>query len=314
MKFIKYTIAFLIWATMVVFVLPSDNYYIDLIQSFTFHAMLVYLVVTVIFALMRWKYVAISGFAVSFMLLIHLFPHVNNIFDTGYGAHAHGESFKVAHFNILGSNRHFDEIINNAIQLNADILSFQEVEEEWAHQLMDGLEEEYPYFAITEHKFHGVAIFSKYPLENMKTYYWTDEPTLTGDVIYNGNALHFVATHTLSPRNIERFQVRNQHLGKVAEYVKQVNGPVVAIGDFNAVPWSQVIVNITKNTDLVDSRKGLTSTFPANLPIGIPIDYIFHSDELSCINFEAVDAIGSDHKGVVGEYAFTSPSLLVDIN
>lgn len=312
MKFIKYTLVIFILLTSVVFVIPSEYFYIDLIQSFTFHALLGYITVSLIFAALRWKYVALTGFVVSFLLAVQVFPHISNGFSQNYAVD--GTSFKVAHFNILGSNRHFDEIISNSLELNADILSFQEVEREWAYKLMDGLEKEYPYFAITEHAFHGVAIFSKYPLENMKTYHWTNEPTLTGDIVYEGKKLHFVATHTLSPRSEERFQIRNQHLNKIAEYVKQQEGPIVAIGDFNAVPWSQSIVNIKQSTDLVDSRKGFTSTFPADMPLGIPIDYIFHSDELSCLNFESVDAIGSDHKGVIGEYTFTSPRMLVDMN
>ncbi|WPP50871.1 endonuclease/exonuclease/phosphatase family protein [Catalinimonas niigatensis] len=312
MKFIKYTLAFLIWSTVVIFILPSESYYIDLIQSFTFHALLVYLTVTIVFALMRWKYVAASGVGVCFLLAVHLMPHINNEVSSDYTVY--GRPFKVAHFNVLYNNTSYNETLSHALKTDADIISFQEVSEAWIYELMDGLDHEYPYFAISEHEIHGVAIFSRYPLENLKTYHWTGEPNLTGDIMYDGNKVHFVATHTLSPRDPERFENRNEHLNKIAEYVQQLEGPVLAIGDFNAVPWNQHIVQIKQSTDLMDSRKSLTSTFPANYALGIPIDYIFHSDELNCLNFEALEAVGSDHKGVIGEYAFTSPSLLVDMN
>lgn len=312
MKFIKYTLAFLIWATMVIFIIPTNNYYIDLLQSFTFHAMLVYLTVTILFALMRWRYVAASGVGVTFLLAVHLLPHLNNGISSDY--EVYGNSFKVAHFNVLYKNTNYDKTVKHALETEADILSFQEVSVDWVYRLMDGLDHEYPYFAISEHKIHGVAIFSKYPIDNLKTYYWTGEPNLTGDILYDDKKVHFVATHTLSPRDPQRYQNRNEHLNKIAEYVQQLEGPILAIGDFNAVPWNQHIVQIKQSTDLMDSRKGLASTFPANYALGIPIDYIFHSDELNCLDFQAIESMGSDHKGVIGEYAFTSPSLLVDVN
>ncbi|MEK6479488.1 endonuclease/exonuclease/phosphatase family protein [Catalinimonas sp. 4WD22] len=312
MKFLKFTIAFLVLTSSLIFILPTENFYIDLVQSFTFHAMLGYVGLSALFAIFRWKYVTLTAISVSMLLAFHLLPHINNGISNEYVMN--GNTFKVAHFNVLGSNRHFDDIINNSIKLNADILSFQEVERAWALKLMDGLEHQYPYFAITEHERHGVAIFSKYPLQDLHTYKWTGEPTLTGNIIYNDKQVHFVTTHTLSPRNPQRYQNRNEHLTKLAEYVKNIDGPVLAIGDFNAVPWNQYIVKIKESTDLVDSRKSIASTYPANYPLGLPIDYIFHSDELSCINFEAIEAKGSDHKGIIGEYAFNTPTMLVDMN
>ncbi|WKN30876.1 endonuclease/exonuclease/phosphatase family protein [Porifericola rhodea] len=262
---------------------------------------------------MRWKYVAVSGIIVCFLLSIHLLPHIGSPTFTQH--QISGNRIKVAHFNVLGSNRHFKDIIDNSMALNADLLSFQEVDKEWALELMDGLESEYPYFAISEHEVHGVAIFSKYPVENLATYHWTGEPTLTGDILFENQRVHFVATHTLSPRSPQRYEKRNQHLSKIAEYVNHIEGPILAIGDFNAVPWSQHIVKIKQNTDLKDSRKSITSTYPSNYSLGLPIDYIFHSDELSCISFEALEAKGSDHKGVLGEYAFNSETdMLVGMN
>lgn len=312
MKFLKFTLAFLVLTSSLIFLITPENYYVDLIQSFTFHAMLVYIVATILFGLLKWKYAASSGVMVCFLLAAHLLPHIDNSVTNNY--EVYGKSFKVAHFNVLYNNDNFEETVDYAIQTEADVISFQEVTKDWAYKLMDGMEQEYPYFAISEHKVHGIAIFSKYPIENLKTYNWTGEPNLTGNIVYNDKKVHFVTTHTLSPRSPQRYQNRNEHLTKLAEYVKNIDGPVLAIGDFNAVPWNQYIVKIKESTDLVDSRKSIASTYPANYPLGLPIDYIFHSDELSCINFEAIEAKGSDHKGIIGEYAFNTPTMLVDMN
>ncbi|MEQ9438302.1 MAG: endonuclease/exonuclease/phosphatase family protein, partial [Cyclobacteriaceae bacterium] len=176
------------------------------------------------------------------------------------------------------------------------------------------LKARYPYDDLASSPVHGVAVFSKYPVENFTTYYWGSEPNLTGNIILPDTTVHFVATHTLSPRSEERYAKRNQHLKQMAHYLESINGPVLAIGDFNAVPWNPAIVQIRRQSNLIDSRKGLTPTYPADWNVGgIPIDYILHSNELKCLGFQSIDMAGSDHKGVLGEYQLVAHEIQSEI-
>ncbi|MFP4093071.1 MAG: endonuclease/exonuclease/phosphatase family protein [Cyclobacteriaceae bacterium] len=285
----------------VLFLLPADIFYLDLLQSFSFHAILGYAFLFVFFYLFRWKYPAVTALTACLLLSIYLLPHIRNINSQSYKWQ--GQKVKVAHFNLLANNSSHVASVRLALSTDADLLSFQEVDMIWINQLVDGLSEEYPYFAFTNGMYHGVAVFSRYPLEEIKTYRWTGEPTLTGDVLIDRQRIHFVATHTLSPRTAERYLNRNEHLEKLASYIREQNGPVMAIGDFNAVPWSQKMMKVKKVADLTDSRKGVVPTYPSKLREGgIPIDYILHSDEIACLQFEAIDPAGSDHRGIFGEY------------
>lgn len=305
MRILKVLLSVLLWVSVVFFLLPTDHYYLDLLQSFTFHAFLVYLFLTVLFALLRWRVVAVSGVSVCFLLLVHLLPHIHKSSSEEY--QLYGQPFRVAHFNVLANNTSYEKSIRKAKHTDADLISFQEVNMQWINQLIDKLESDYPYYAFVDGEYHGVAVFSRYPIKNVKSYYWTGEPTLTGDVQVEGQQVHFVTTHTLSPRSPERSRNRNQHLQKITEYVSNVEGPVMAIGDFNTVPWSHPLTYLKERAKLRDSRKSLAPTYPATYRLGIPIDYILHSEELSCLRFDAVQAGGSDHKGVIGDYMFTGP-------
>nr|WKN38353.1 endonuclease/exonuclease/phosphatase family protein [Tunicatimonas sp. TK19036] len=255
------------------------------------------------FVLILWKQ---HKFSVPFVLasltiLVYLLPYINLTTTQDY--EFEGNSFRVAHYNVLGSNILYDQTIQQALATEADLLSFQEVDSTWMNHLIYGLKAEYPYFQMASSPVHGVAVFSKYPVKDFTTYFWGQEPSLTGNIMLPDTTVHFVATHTLSPRSEERYAERNQHLKHMAHYLKSINGPVLAIGDFNAVPWNPYIVQMRRQSNLLDSRKGLTPTYPADWNVGgIPIDYILHSNELRCLGFQSVDMAGSDHKGVLGEY------------
>lgn len=301
MKILQFIVTIAVLCSALLFVIPSEIFLIDLLQSFALQAMIGYAIIA--FVLILWKQ---HKFSVPFVLasltiLVYLLPYINLTTTQDY--EFEGNSFRVAHYNVLGSNILYDQTIQQAIATEADLLSFQEVDSTWMNHLIYGLKAEYPYFQMASSPVHGVAVFSKYPVKDFTTYFWGQEPSLTGNIMLPDTTVHFVATHTLSPRSEERYAERNQHLKHMAHYLKSINGPVLAIGDFNAVPWNPYIVQMRRQSNLLDSRKGLTPTYPADWNVGgIPIDYILHSNELRCLGFQSVDMAGSDHKGVLGEY------------
>jgi len=291
-----------------IFVIPTDIYLIDIVQSFALHAVVGYALIALTLFTRQKRRLALPFVLASFSLLIYLLPYftASPIQDYEF----EGNSFRVAHFNVLGSNILYDQIAEQTQATDADLISFQEVDSTWMDELIIRLKNQYPHYHLAYQEVHGVAIFSKHPVEDLTTYYWGGEPSLTGNIMLPDTTVHFVATHTLSPRNEKRYTKRNQHLRQMGRYLKSIEGPVLAIGDFNAVPWSPHIVQIRRQSRLFDSRRSFTPTYPARWKIGgIPIDYILHSDEVQCLNFQSVEMAGSDHKGVLGEYHFTTEEI-----
>ena len=321
-------IALVIVLSSLAFVLPTSFYELDLLQSFAAHALVGYTGVALLCMLFRawWWSASAGGAALVLLLFLHAY-----IVSPAPPQTADGHPFTVAHFNVLVSNQQYDRVVNQAVASEADLLSFQEVTPGWANELTQRLCDAYPYHQVVTdpHGARGLAIFSRYPLKNVQTRYWADVPNIVGDIDltypaeanrYEDDALivglpsdtlvHFVASHALSPRSESRYRRRNEHIRHIAGYLRSIDRPVLAIGDFNAVPWNPSIVAMKKKARLYDSRRTFTPTYPSRLRDGgLPIDYVFHSDDFTCLDFYAVSAAGSDHRGVVGTYRL-KPAVL----
>ena len=314
----RISLALIIILSSLAFIVPVSFYALDLLQSFAVHALIGYTALALLFALFRAWWLTASAGGAALMLL--LFLHSYMIQSTP-SITAEGHPFTVAHFNVLASNRQYDQVIGQALASEADLLSFQEVSPPWADQLTQRLCEAYPYYHVVTDPWEtrGLAVFSRYPLKNVQTHYWAQSPNITGDIDLTGSTasqdqettevppsdtlVRFVASHTISPRSESRYRRRNRQIQQIADYLKSVDGPVLAIGDYNAVPWNPTIVAMKQKARLYDSRRTFTSTYPSRLQDGgLPIDYVFHSDDFACLDFYAVSAEGSDHRGVVGTY------------
>ena len=322
-------LALILALSSLAFIMPASFYEHDLLQSFAVHALAGYASLALLFVLFRtwWLSISAGGAALALLLFLHSY-----VVQPTSAIIAEGHPFTVAHFNVLASNRQYDSVIRRALTSDADLLSFQEVSPPWAKQLTRHLCDDYPYHHVVTDAWdtQGIAIFSRYPLKNVQTHYWSDLPNITGDIdltngmatdtapldkelteaLPNDTTVHFVASHTLSPRSESRYRRRNEQIQQIAEHLRSVEGPVLAIGDYNAVPWNPYIVAMKQEAHLYDSRRTFTPTYPSRLSDGgLPIDYVFHSDDFACLDFRAVSAEGSDHRGVVGTYRLKPPVL-----
>ncbi|NQY66835.1 MAG: endonuclease/exonuclease/phosphatase family protein [Flavobacteriales bacterium] len=217
------------------------------------------------------------------------------------------DTFTVAHFNVLKFNNKFDSVINSALETDADIISFQETNAIWDFKLRKKLSNKYPYVISVpkEACCYGLSVFSKTKISNGETTFFGGHPNLVGDIELNDTTVHFVCSHTAAPTSNAGFENRNQHIKEISSYVSNLDQPVLVIGDFNSVPWDINIQGFKSRTGLIDSRTNICPTYPAWLKIGmIPIDFIFHSEELTCTEFNNIDTTSSDHYGVIGQYNF----------
>jgi len=219
----------------------------------------------------------------------------------------------VAHFNVLKINKDHDSIISAAKKSNADFLSFQEIDSQWKTSLCGAFVDSYPYWIVQEKDANcfGLAVFSKYPFVESEVVYLEGVANITGILDVGGEHIAFIATHTNSPLTRSNFMARNKQIDSVGKVLKKYDLPILAIGDYNAVPWDQSILSFLDNTGLKDSRKGNCATYPRQLGrFGIPIDYIFHSEHFACHSFDPIYNTSSDHAGIIGKYSFVKQDHL----
>lgn len=214
--------------------------------------------------------------------------------------------FSVLHFNVKENNKNVQEVANAALNSGADVLSFQEVHENTLNIIDKTVSPSYPYhLSDISIKGFGMAVYSKYPIEQRNVIVEKNFPILTGVIQVGDRAFHFISATTSTPTNEKDFDAQRRQFKFMADYANKIDSPLVVMGDMNSVPWSAQIEGFVKETKLRDSRKDLAGTFPANSIFQIPIDYIFHSDDISCISFGTLAQSTSNHLGIMGNYTFT---------
>lgn len=152
---------------------------------------------------------------------------------------------------------------------------------------------------------YGVAILSKFPMENMKnTPLPTDDATngehrtleLATLTLTGNKKIVFANTHLDAQRNDTN---RHLQIKKILEVLKQETLPVIIAGDFNAVPTNDVITQL----DSYFSRSCVMGC-PFTIPVVNPnktIDYIAYApaSKFSLVSHSVVDEkYASDHRPV----------------
>lgn len=132
----------------------------------------------------------------------------------------------------------------------------------------------------------------------------TEDPRdaiLQVDLNLDGELVHVLAAHPVSPLTPARAAQRDRMLERLATMANELPGPVVIVGDLNTTPWSPRLQALLASAKLVDSQlgHGLQPSYPAARGrLGLAIDHVLHTDELTTIERELGPAFGSDHRMV----------------
>jgi endonuclease/exonuclease/phosphatase (EEP) superfamily protein YafD len=210
-------------------------------------------------------------------------------------------NFKILANNIYYLNYEFEEIHELIAQEDPDIFIIHEASSYWEFEGEQWLEK-YPYQYLTEETgVSGIFMASKH------------EGTFEEIQLGSGNGLAFnpensnlqvLGVHPLAPITTKYAASRNEQLENIALHTQNTSKDLVIIGDFNCTPWSPYFKKLLEEGSLADARLpfGLHTTWHANWPwLQIPIDHALTTKNLEVTNFQALDAINSDHSPIVVE-------------
>jgi len=113
--------------------------------------------------------------------------------------------------------------------------------------------------------------------------------------------IRFLVMHPVSPSTPERSAAHREQVEAIADWAREQDDPVVVLGDLNATPWSSAFQMLLAEGDLVNSQKGfgLQASWPASLgPLGVPIDHVLHSQDLTTVERSLGPGYGSEHRSV----------------
>ena len=170
----------------------------------------------------------------------------------------------------------------------------------------------YPYrvFNSREDEVLNLAVYSRFPLSNMKEYYFPDSynKVLQIDLQYEGRTIrlfniHLQTTGMTPARNnlLHTYQLnareRNRQAQLLAEAVASSPYPVILCGDLNDTPISYAYRKLTGQLEdcFLESGNGWGGTYqPANNLFRI--DYTFCSPKLKTLAYHLYSNCWSDHR------------------
>jgi endonuclease/exonuclease/phosphatase (EEP) superfamily protein YafD len=158
-----------------------------------------------------------------------------------------------------------------------------------------------------------LVVLTRDPAARVVVHRLTDDPRdalVELTVERDGGPIHVLAGHPTSPLTPDRAARRDAMLRWMTEWTRAQDEPVVVMGDLNATVWSAPFRRMLRDADLTDSRIGfgLQPSWPAKLgPVGITIDHVLHSDQLTTLDRRLVRVDGSDHAMVQATIARRPP-------
>lgn len=211
-------------------------------------------------------------------------------------------SISVITVNVLQKNKNSGLLLKMIEQKSPDLVLLLEVNERWISELTS-LDTMYPHKLLKPlENTYGIALYSKLELEDarIRELIEKDIPSVYAKVkLRSGRKIEVYGLHPKPPLyNTGDSTERDAELIQVAKSVSDSKLPVIVMGDLNDVAWSHTTRLFRRVSNLLDPRVGRTSfpTFPANIPfLRFPLDYVFHSDELTLVSIKRMSDIKSDH-------------------
>ena len=182
---------------------------------------------------------------------------------------------------------------------------------------------------------YGIATFSKYPIVNRGVINFrnSSNSSIYTDVVINSDTVRIFNNHLQSIRfnknnytfitnskalkDDERlkeikdisFRLRDAFIKRASQanilskHIQNSPFPVIVTGDFNDVPVSYSYKRMKQglNDSFIEAGKGIRRTYMGKFP-SFRIDFILHSDEIKCVNFDIPNVRLSDHYPVTSEF------------
>jgi endonuclease/exonuclease/phosphatase (EEP) superfamily protein YafD len=206
--------------------------------------------------------------------------------------------------NVLEKNDKKEELFKELDELQPDLIVFTETDSKWQGWIKNDMGDRYPYkveFPLSNT--YGMIMYSKLELVDSKVEFQVDPeiPSIHTKVrMKTGEMIQVYAIHPTPPmpQHNPKSTDRDQELMKTAILSYNSELPVIVLGDFNDVSWSDS-TQLTKTIGkLLDVRigRGIYTTFNAqNWFMRWPLDHILTTADFRHKESGTGVKYGSDH-------------------
>ena len=223
----------------------------------------------------------------------------------------------IAHFNLTSATGTHEQTLSIIKNIDADVISLQEVTRDWNAVLKDSLACQYPFSCeVATLDFHSAKLYSKYNFVSCDTFYSQGVPNLIIGFPnqYNEGHLYVISSYVEPPLfETAYFKLKSQ-LDTIASFVNQLKSPIITVGDYNIHSFAYEIQQFRHKAKLNDSRRGYRPYRNDGriALLEVPIDHIFYSSHFTCIEFQTISGAQSERLGIKGLYQFNKDSMVVN--
>jgi len=268
-----------------------------------------YLALGLLFLILKQPRLMFTSFIACSILAIHLKLNTNP--DLKKPQPTENQTIiDIALVNISNMNEDPDGAIQAMLTSEACILSIPDIDPMVYEFLRDTLAGKFPYCTQRIGFDPGIAVFSKFEINNQDTFFVEDLPNIVGSIKPEGQdqELFFISSTTLPPFYTKDYDRLKKQLNRIAEKAMAINAPILTLADYNLVQWSDEIHDFRNKAGLKDSRRGFSPATAGDNVFGSffesPRDHIFFSNHFKCIGFENLQSSSAQHLGIKGSFQF----------
>jgi endonuclease/exonuclease/phosphatase (EEP) superfamily protein YafD len=178
---------------------------------------------------------------------------------------ADGASVRVLVFNVHTESSSFAEARRLIEDTRPDVIGLVEVDRRWLAALAPVLTGYAGRLESPRSDNFGVALYTRRPLSGSIERFASELPSAVAQLAFGGAELAIVLIHPPPPVSSRALAAQIDQLDAVAERVRQLRGPAVVMGDYNATPWSQPFAAWSPAAACATAAPGKASP-PATLP------------------------------------------------
>lgn len=214
---------------------------------------------------------------------------------------------KILVANVYHSNREFGRINRLVTEEDPDVVGLLEVSESWRRRLKP-LRDRYPFhFEVPDEHHVGLALYSRLPMAGARAITIGDSssPAIAATLATPAGEVEILLVHPASPVDAAAIARRNAQILALAQHVRNAGRPTVLAGDLNASMWNAGYRPLEEIARFHNARAGhgIGPTWPAFGRLGVPIDHILATPDVSLRGFRLLKSVGSDHRPIAAEFA-----------
>jgi endonuclease/exonuclease/phosphatase (EEP) superfamily protein YafD len=285
---------------------PGPFAVLDNLSNFPAHFAAAFLAVA---ALLAWQRQRVPAVACLALAALALEPVVPWYFGAAPAADDPARPWaRLLVSNVYHANRDHEQLLDLVERENPAVIGLLEVNARWLRKLKP-LRARYPHHYEVPGELHvGLALYSRLPLEHARELRLPGDgstPAIAATLAAPGGDVEIVLAHPMSPVGAHYIRLRNMQIAAIAKHAAAAQVPLVLAGDLNLTMWNDAYRPLVEVAGLHNARKGhgISPTWPALGPIGVPIDHILATGDVSLRNFRVLRGIGSDHYPVTAEFS-----------